>query len=181
MLAMEKISNEDNAKKIRERNEQLIRRYFKEIIDGRSISSLEEIFHPECRIIRADRTKPLIGLNALRRFVRLSISAVPSVKTTLNSVICNDRNEVAVHVSHTARFGHLLMTPVGFCRAKDKSATWQAMALFKIKDDKIIEEMVIRDELSILKQIGMLKHGDRWQSLQFLRNIFRRKSSPAER
>ena len=144
---------------IREQNEQLVRRYFQEVVDGRSDSTLAAIFHVNCRIVRADRKTAIEGLPALRRFVRMSIKAVPGIHTTIHSVICDDLGQVATHVQHTVRFGRFVITPVGLCFAKNRTATWEAMAFFRICDDKIIEEHVIRDEVTILRQLGMLSLG----------------------
>jgi hypothetical protein len=136
--------------------ESIVGRYFAEVVDGRSESSIDELFAIDCRIIRADRRTPIVGREALHRFVRLSISAVPEIHTTVLSVITNGAGDVAALVRHEVRFGPLLLTPLGPCLSAGRSATWEAIALFRIVDGLIAEERVIRDEITILRQLGLL-------------------------
>lgn len=136
--------------------EHVVRRYFAEIVDGRSEVAIDELFAPDCRILRADRSRPIEGRQALRRFVRMSIQAVPEIRTEIISMIGDDSGNVACVLEHEARFGALLLTPVGLAFAKGRKAVWQAMAFFRVVEGRIVEERVIRDEIAILRQIGLV-------------------------
>lgn len=137
-------------------NEALVRRYFAEVVDGRSYHSLESLFTHDCQIIRADRNSPIIGIAKLRAFVRASIRAVPEIRTKFLEVVDDGAGRVVVCVSHEARFGPIVITPIGLAFSGGKRARWQAFALFVIRDGLIFSERVIRDEVAILRDIGMI-------------------------
>lgn len=138
-------------------DEAIVRRYFREVVDGRRSEALSELFAPDCRIVRADRGSAIEGIAALERFVRMSVRAVPEIRTTFRQVVADGAGSVAVAVEHEVRFGPLVATPLGLCLARGRRVSWSAMAFFRIEEGRIVEERVVRDEIGILAQLGMLK------------------------
>lgn len=136
----------------------VVRRYFSEIVDGRSTDTLDELFQANCKIYRADRKQPILGIGELRRFVEMSLKTVPRIKTEILSLGVLENRDVFVHVRHRVEFGGFLSTPLGLCWAKGRSATWEAMAYFVVSDGRIAQERVIRDEIAILRQLRMVSY-----------------------
>jgi ketosteroid isomerase-like protein len=137
-------------------NEALVRRYFAEVVDGRSDATLETLFTPDCQILRADRKLPIIGIAKVRSFVRASVVAVPEIRTKFLNVIDNGTDQIVVHVAHEAQFGPVVVTPVGVVFPRGKKAQWEAFASFSFRDGLISQERVIRDEVAILRCLGLI-------------------------
>lgn len=105
-------------------------------------------------------TDPLVGVNAILHLFQLQGAQLKSMKTTyLTTVAAGD--SVVVQVRHEAVFksGGAVRTRTGVTPpvvifAADTPITWRALAVFKLKDGKIVEETIIRDELAIMMQIG---------------------------
>lgn len=137
--------------------ESVVRRYFDEVVDGRNAQAVDSLFAADCIVMRADLGRPMIGREVVRRFVTGSIRAVPSVKTEIQSLVAGPAGEVAVRVRHEAQFGPVVITPIGPVLGLDRCrpVRWTAMAMFTVKDGLIAEEHVVRDELAILKDMGL--------------------------
>lgn len=146
----------DQPNRNRSPEEGLVRRYFSEVVDERNAAAVPKLFAPDCRIVRADRTRPLIGVEALQRFVQLSIRAVPEISTHIEAVVDDRAGNLALVVTHKARFGPVVITPLGIATPYRRTAEWRAMALFRIRDGRIVEEQVIRDEIAILRDLGLV-------------------------
>ncbi len=136
-------------------NERVVERYFYEVIDRQDLSVLPELFDEKCLIYRADLEKPLVGFEALHGFLSLSHQAIAGAQTEFLRVF-SDEDSVTAHLRHVVRFREWVLTPVGMCHAQGRTVTWVAIAMFGLRDGRIVEERVVRDELSILKQLGML-------------------------
>ena len=152
--------------------EELVRRYFAEVVDGRSVATICELFAEDCRIFRADRATPIVGREQLCRFVRASIRAVPYIRTEIVSLV-SQGDEIAARIAHEVRFGPVVITPLGPCVGTGAEASWQAMAFFRIADGRIVEERVIRDEMAILRQLGLLPAARRRAAMSTLRRLTR--------
>lgn len=138
-------------------SEAIIRRYFEEVVDGRDPSAVDRLFTTDCRVMRADLGRPMIGRDAVRRFVAASVRAVPFIRTEIEAMVAGVDGHIAVRVRHEARFGPLVITPVGPVLGLDRRepVCWTAMAMFLISDSLIAEEHVVRDEIAILKGMGL--------------------------
>jgi len=136
-------------------NVRLVERYFYEVIDGHDLSVLPELFDPKCLIHRADLPEPIVGYEHLDGFLRLTHQAIERTATTFLHVI-GSKTGVAVHLRHDVKFREWVLTPIGPCHAKGREVSWLAIAMFELRDGLIVEERVVRDELSILKQLDML-------------------------
>lgn len=158
--------------------EQVVRRYFAEIVDGRTDATLDELFAPDCCVRRADRMRAIEGRDALRHFIRMSIRAVPEIRTEILSMIGDGAGNIACLVEHEARFGPLVLTPAGPAFTRNRKAVWQAMAFFRVVDGQIVEERVIRDEIAILRQLGLVARVRRaamWRIVRSLVGLRRRR------
>jgi ketosteroid isomerase-like protein len=136
-------------------NVRVVERYFTEVIDGRDLSVLAELFDPSCLIHRADLPEPLVGFDHLRAFLAATHQAIERTATEFLHVVAGETG-VAVHLRHDVKFREWVVTPVGLVHADGREVSWLAIAMFELRDGRITEERVVRDELSILKQLDML-------------------------
>ncbi len=138
-----------------EQKKELVRRYFAEIIDGRA-DVLEQIFFADCVIHRHDLPEPIRGVDQLAMFLEMSRYAIARTETTIHHLIA-EGDLVVARLSHRATMRGEVLTPFGACDAAGKAITWSAMAMFRFEAGKIAEEWVLRDELGMLVQLGVLK------------------------
>lgn len=136
-------------------NEAVVARYFREVIDRQNLDVLPELFDEECSIYRADLDEPLLGRERLQQFLKLSHQAIQRAQTTFLRVF-SDETSVAAHLRHVVTFREWVLTPIGLCHANGREVTWTAIAMFVLRDGRVIEERVVRDEVSIIKQLDML-------------------------
>jgi predicted ester cyclase len=137
--------------------EAVVRRYFAELIDGRSEDPavLAALFTDDCRVHRRDLPVPLEGREQLARFLLLSRLTLRETRTTIDGLVAAG-DTVAARVRHRVTFARDLSTPLGPARAEGKTVEWHAMAWFRIADGRIAEEWVVRDEVAIFAQLGLL-------------------------
>ena len=62
-----------------------------------------------------------------------------------------------MRVRHAAVYRGAWRTRVGEFELAGKPTAWEAMALFRLRDGKITEERVFRDELGMLLDVGALQ------------------------
>jgi predicted ester cyclase len=135
-----------------EHNRSVVLRYFKEVLDGKKIGLLDELFtidvimhRPEGKLSNLDQAKMSLGFGL--SFVTL--------ETTIHDIIASD-NRVVVRLSHTAVYteGAYMRSRLGMHKVGGKILMWDAIAIFRLKDGKIAEEWVQLDDLGKLMQLG---------------------------
>ena len=89
---------------------------------------------------------------------------VERIKTTYSSLatevhdIFESEDRVVVRLTHRATGGAGdLRTRIGTYDVNGKTITWDAIVIFRMKNGKIAEEWVNRDELGVLLSAGILK------------------------
>ena len=154
-----------------ERNKKIVKRYFVEIIDRMGVGDassdqwqtqtdeVEKVFD---ELFAADAIQHFPGLppsppkgllNVIKRGLNMSM------KTTFHHLIA-EGDLVLAHVSHalSPKSGSKIPSPRIGCLIPSDGETvrWEAMALFKLKNGKIVEEWISRDDLGLLLQTGKL-------------------------
>ncbi len=141
-------------------NIDIVLAYF-DAIDNRDASTMPELFAVDATQDFVGKD-PIIGVEAIEANLALVLSQLESIETEVLNIVAED-NTVGIHVKHVAVF-----PPGGAFKNRDsvvptlmvfEEATtiiWQAMATFEIESGKIIEEIIVRDELSMLMQMGPL-------------------------
>jgi predicted ester cyclase len=138
-------------------NKAIARRYFSEMVDKRSDKLLEELWTEDCVVHRPEVSAPIKGWEAFRQAFNRVVGPYSEFRTTIHELVAE--NELVVcHLSHrvvhsggdwTSRLGSHAV-------AAGKVVTWQAITMFRIRDGKIAEEWVCRDELGMLMQLGVV-------------------------
>ena len=134
--------------------EQLVRRYFHEALDQGNGEVVEELFHPQCVMHRPGGT--VVGLDAVRAVVEHRKETYGQFKTEIHDVFGSADRLVARLTHHAVGCG-MWRSRFGSYDVSGKSVSWDAIAIFRFANDRIIEEWVIRDELGMILQFGLVK------------------------
>jgi ketosteroid isomerase-like protein len=130
----------------------VVARYFEALENG-DPSTIPELFATDCRVFRPELTEPLVGIDAIQGVVRRAHQLFDQFKATILDSI-EEEDRVAVRVRHEAVYRGEWRTRIGTFDVAGKPTSWEAMALFRLRDGKIAEERVFRDELGMLLDVG---------------------------
>ncbi|MBU0991026.1 MAG: nuclear transport factor 2 family protein [Proteobacteria bacterium] len=138
----------------------VVKKYFR-AIDNRDTNAMNDLFAIDA-IQDFVGNDPIIGVKAIVTKLELVLSQLTSIKTEFVNFIANG-DTVFAHVKHVAVFkagGAFLnrtgINPPLMVLKEPVKVSWQVMATFQLKDGRIVEEIIVRDELAILQQIGTL-------------------------
>ena len=134
-----------------EANKAVARRFVEAALDGGSAQALHEVFLP----------------GAVRHFPPGDIIVDPSqpggaprgwnMKTDIHHLY-GEGDFVTIHLTHHVTFPATsqFRTRAGTFDVGGKSVEWNAMVVCEFKDGRISEEWVVRDELQLLMQLGIV-------------------------
>ena len=133
---------------------ELVTRYFAALDAGDS-RAVDDLFHDDCRIHRPERSEPLVGIDVVRAIVAIAGRTYEHLSTTLLDVV-EEGDTVMVRLRHEAVHRGEWRTRIGTFDVPGCSLQWEAMAMFRLRDGRIAEERVVRDELGMLLAVGAL-------------------------
>jgi predicted ester cyclase len=133
----------------------VVRRYFEEAVDKRNLDVLDEIVTADCIIHRPEASEPIRGLDAFKQALERILQAYSEFATTIHDLIAEE-NRVACRLSHRAVNRGEWTSRIGRHSVGGKTVSWSAIAIFRIRDGKIAEEWVNRDELGMLIDLGVV-------------------------
>ena len=136
-------------------NKAIVRRYFEEAIDKRNLDVLDEIVTADCIIHRPEASEPIRGLEAFRRALERILQVYSEFTTTIHDLIAEE-DRVACRLSHRAVNRGEWTSRLGRHSLAGKTVSWPAIAIFRIRDGKIVEGWVNRDELGMLIDLGVV-------------------------
>ena len=128
--------------------------YFHDVLDGRKIGLLADLFRPDCVIHRPEGI--VKGMSGIRGVVERNVAAYSRFETEVHDVF-ESGDRVVVRITHRAVGAGVFRSRIGVHDVKDKPLTWGAIAIFRMQDGKIAEEWVNRDELGMLLSLNVLK------------------------
>ena len=134
--------------------QKLVLSYFRDVLDGRALGLLDQMFHADGVIHRPEGE--LNGLAAIRGFLERGLATFARFETEVHDVV-ESGDRVVVRITHRGLGDGVFRSRLGDYDIKGKSVTWDATVIFRLKDGKIAEEWVSRDELGILLSSGVLK------------------------
>ncbi len=137
-------------------NKEIVRRYFEEALDGRKADLTEQLFTTDCVIHRPEYREPLVGLDGIRKIASGVCEKFSYFETRIHDMIA-ESDRVVCRVSHFGTYKTGWTSRLGQHSVEGKNVNWNAIAIFRIKDGKIAEEWVCRDELGMLLQLGVLQ------------------------
>jgi steroid delta-isomerase-like uncharacterized protein len=91
------------------------------------------------------------GKEGVKLFVKALRSAFPDLKITLGLQVAEGDLVVQQATTTGTMKGEFAGMP-----ASGKKATWEAIHITRIKDDKIVEHWAVQDQLGMLQQLGFM-------------------------
>jgi predicted ester cyclase len=128
--------------------------YFHDVLDGGKIDLVDSIFQPDCEIHFG--SSDVKGISGVRGVVERRKTTYSKL-TTLVHDIFESGDRVVVRLTHQAMGAGVLRSRIGTHDIDGKSVTWDAIVIFRMKNGKIAEEWVNRDELGALLSAGILQ------------------------
>ena len=138
-----------------ETNKAIVRRYIEEALDKRNLNVLDEIVTTDCIIHRPEAAEPIRGLEAFKHALERILQTYSELSTTIHDLIAEE-DRVACRLNHRAVNRGKWTSRLGRHAVSGKKVCWPAIAIFRIRDGKIAEEWVNRDELGMLIELGVL-------------------------
>ena len=137
------------------RNKAVIERYFREVLDQKKFEVMPELMAPDAVLHRPGFD--VTGVNAAMQRLRGVLADYTEFSTELSGLIA-EGDLVSVRVRHRTRVRpHVFRSRAGDTAiAAEQALDWTAIAQFRLKDGKIAEEWVMRDELGMLVQMGKI-------------------------
>ena len=135
------------------RNKAVVERYFREVLDQKRIEVLPELLTPDVVLHRPGFD--VVGLDAAIKRLRAVLQDYPAFSSGQSGLMA-EGDMVAVRIFHRTRARpHTFRSRAGEVNlAREQELNWTAIAQVRLRDGKIAEEWVMRDELGMLLQIG---------------------------
>jgi predicted ester cyclase len=131
---------------------QVVRSYFHKVLDQGNVELIEDLFHPQCVMHRPGGT--VVGLDAVRGVVEHRNETFSQFGTEIHDIFGSGDRWVA-RLTHRGVGGGIWRSRLGSYDISGKTVTWNAIAIFRFEENRIIEEWVTRDELGIILQLGL--------------------------
>jgi predicted SnoaL-like aldol condensation-catalyzing enzyme len=140
------------------RNKAVVERYFREVLDGHGVERLPELMAADVVLHRPGFD--VVGLDAAMQRLRAVLQDYAAFSSELSGLIA-EGDMVSVRIHHRTRARpHVFRSRAGDIRvAQEQDLEWTAIVQFRMKDGKIAEEWVMRDELGMLAQLGKISVG----------------------
>ena len=137
--------------------EELVRRYFHEVLDQGKMELIDDLFHLQCVMHRPGGTS--VGIDGVRGVAERTKETFAEFKTQIHDVF-GSGDRLVVRLSHDGIGGGMWRSRLGHYDVTGKAVRWNAIAIFRFENDKIIEEWVTRDELGMILQFGLVAPAD---------------------
>jgi len=134
--------------------QQMVIRYFEQVLDQGRVEVLEELIDPDCAIHRPEGQ--LKGLTAFRSMVAGRRANFSAFSTRIHDLI-ESGDRVVARLTHEGTASAPYRFRIGTHDVKGKKMTWDAIVIFRFDKGKIAEEWVSRDELGMLLTAGVLQ------------------------
>jgi predicted ester cyclase len=134
--------------------EQVVRRYFHDVLDLGRVELIQELFHPKCVMHRPGGA--VAGIDGVRGVAERRMETFSQFETQIHDIF-GSANRVVARLTHRGVGGGQWRSRLGNYDVAGKVVTWNAIAIFRFENDKIVEEWVTRDELGMILQFGLLK------------------------
>lgn len=135
-----------------EANKAIVRRFIDEALLGGNFDLVDELFAPDC-INHAAVPEHRIGFQGLKHVLRGSLVAQPDQKWE-SQIWVAEGDLVVVHATRTATWQATsfrgVATPTG------RPVAVELVHMFRVRDGKITEHWAVRDDLGLMKQLGVI-------------------------
>ena len=131
-------------------NKDLVRRYISEVINGKNIAAVDELWHPNL-VWHAGASGEIHGADMLKQSFQFLFGGIPDLHAHEESVFA-EGNLVATRWTITGTHAGTMMG----IPATGKKMQWMGIDLFRIENGKIAEEWVGDDMLGLMQQLGAI-------------------------
>ena len=128
---------------------------FFEALDTGNLKLLENIFTEDCAFYRNDLIEPARGLTGISSIVDKRVQLYRDFRTTIHQIIAED-DLVATRETHKGIHRGQFPTPIGTFDVTGRPIEWTSQVFFRFKEGKIAEMWVARDELGIIRYLGIV-------------------------
>jgi predicted ester cyclase len=135
-------------------HEDLVRRYFYEVVDQGKVEIIGELFLPRCVMHRPGGT--VVGIESVRGVAERRKETFAQFETQIHDLF-GSGNQLAARLSHCGIGRGVWRSRLGSYDVTGKVVSWNAIAIFRFEHQKITEEWVTRDELAMILQFGLLE------------------------
>lgn len=129
--------------------EDLVRTLIDEAFNKGNLSVLEKVIHPEYEYWSPD--SQLKGIGQLTEFIRAFRGAFPDLSLKINDFFSSDDRTCTAFTLKGTHEQDFMGIP-----ATQKSAEVHGMVISRIKDNKIVEDRELLDNLTFFQQLGIV-------------------------
>jgi steroid delta-isomerase-like uncharacterized protein len=136
--------------KMVEQNKEIARRFYDECWNQGKVDRVDQYVAKDCRY--HDPVFPALapGVDSLKRHITMCRNAFPDLRFTLDDIIA-ERDEVVVHwTANGTQEGQF----VGIAATR-KTATVGGTSIYRIKNQRMVEQFVDWNLLTLLEQLGV--------------------------
>lgn len=134
------------------RNKAVIERYFREVLDQKRFDVMPDLIAHDAILHRPGFD--VTGLPSAVQRLRAVLQDFTEFSTEISGLMA-EGDLVSARVRHRTRVRpHAFRSRAGEVMTGEQALEWTAIVQFRLKDGKIAEEWVMRDELGMLLQLG---------------------------
>ena len=130
-------------------SENIIRTFIDEAFNQGNLSILEEVIHPEYQYWSPD--SQLKGIGQLRKFIQAFRNAFPDLNLQIDDFFSANNRTCTAFTLRGTHEQNFMGIP-----ATKKPVEVHGMVIGRIKDNKILEDREILDNLSFFQQLGVV-------------------------
>jgi steroid delta-isomerase-like uncharacterized protein len=131
-------------------NKEIVRRYYEECWNQGKVERAEQYIAKDCRYHDPAFPSMAPGVDSMKRHISMCRNAFPDLRFGLDDMIA-ERDEVVVHwTAHGTQEGQFLGIS-----ATRKIATVGGTSIYRIKNQKIVEQFADWNLLTLLEQLGV--------------------------
>ena len=138
-----------------EDNKAVVTRLFEEVLDKGNVGLVDDMFTEDCVFHRSDLTEPARGIPGQRSIVEKRIQLYRDFRTTIHQMI-GEGDLIASRQTHNGIHRGQFPTPIGTFDVTGRPIEWTSQVFFRFQRGKIAEMWVARDELGILRYLGIV-------------------------
>jgi predicted ester cyclase len=135
-------------------NKALAVRFF-EALDTGNLGVLQDIFTEDCVFHRGDLIEPARGLAGISSVVDKRVQLYRDFRTTIHQII-GEGDLGATRETHEGIHRGQFPTPIGTFDVTGRPIEWTSQVFFRFNGGKIAEMWVARDELGMLRSLGIV-------------------------
>jgi predicted ester cyclase len=135
-----------------EENKAIVRRFVVEGVIGGDLSVIDELCSPEC-LNHSAVPEARHGTDGIKRVVGFSRAAMPDQRWTHEMIIA-EGDLVVIHGIREATWQAEGFR--GVATPKGRRIAVELVHIFRVRVGKIVEHWAVRDDLGLMKQLGVL-------------------------